>query len=173
MRGLVARGVPIHGVGLQMHLRAGDPPPPGRIRANMRRLAALGLRVEISEMDVQVRMLRSDRPARLAAQRRVYRDVVGACVAEPGCHAVTFWGVGDAHSWIDGDAPLLFDESLAPKPAYFGVLDGLQLGRRDFTPASAPPSTRSSAPVVKDDSSEARKSTARETSSVRAPRPIG
>jgi endo-1,4-beta-xylanase len=173
VRGLVARGVPIHGVGLQMHLRADRPPRPGQIRANIRRLAALGLLVAVSEMDVQVRMLPGDRPARLAVQRRVYRDVVGACAAEPGCHAVTFWGVGDAHSWIDADAPLLFDESLAPKPAYFGVLEGLQPGRCDFTPASAPPSTRSSAPVVKDDSSEARKSTARETSSVRAPRPIG
>ena len=76
--------MPIHGVGLQMHLRADDPPPPRQLRANIRRLAALGLRVEISEMDVQVRMLPGDRPARLAAQRRVYRDVVGACVAEPG-----------------------------------------------------------------------------------------
>jgi endo-1,4-beta-xylanase len=129
VRGLVAQDVPIHGVGLQMHVRADAPPRPGHLRANIRRLAELGLSVTVSEMDVEVRVLPGDRAARLAAQRRVYRDVVGACVAEPGCHGVTFWGVTDAHSWIGGPAgsagPLLFDESLAPKPAYFGVLDGL------------------------------------------------
>ena len=129
VRRLVAQEVPIHGVGLQMHVRADAPPRPRHLRANIRRLADLGLLVTVSEMDVQVHGLPGDRPARLAAQRRVYRDVVGACVAEPGCHAVTFWGFTDAHSWIDGfagsEGPLLFDESLAPKPAYFGVLDGL------------------------------------------------
>jgi endo-1,4-beta-xylanase len=125
--GLVAQGVPIHGVGLQMHLRADEAPAAEHLRANIRRLAELGLVVAVSEMDVQVHMLPGDRPARLAAQQRVYRDVVGACVAEPGCHAVTFWGFTDAHSWINTtfgpDAPLLFDAQYAPKPAFFGVLD--------------------------------------------------
>jgi endo-1,4-beta-xylanase len=125
--GLVAQGVPIHGVGLQMHLRADAPPAAEHLRTNVRRLAELGLLVAVSEMDVQAHMLPGDRPARLAAQRRVYRDVVAACVAEPACHAVTFWGFTDAHSWIDGpggaEGPLLFDERLTPKPAYFGVLD--------------------------------------------------
>jgi endo-1,4-beta-xylanase len=138
VRNLVAQGVPIHGVGLQMHIRADVYPTPEQIRANIRRLAELGLLVTISEMDVQVRMLPGDRAARLAAQRRVYRDVVGACVAEPGCHAVTFWGFTDAHSWIDefagSDDPLLFDESLAPKPAYFGVIDALLALRRERDP---------------------------------------
>jgi endo-1,4-beta-xylanase len=141
--GLVAQGVPIHGVGLQMHLRADEAPAAEHLRANIRRLAELGLVVAVSEMDVQVHMLPGDRPARLAAQQRVYRDVVGACVAEPGCHAVTFWGFTDAHSWLAGpdgsEGPLLFDARLAPKPAYFGVLDALSLGgaARGLSPASS------------------------------------
>jgi endo-1,4-beta-xylanase len=140
--GLVARGVPIHGVGLQMHLRADALPATGHLRANIRRLAELGLLVAVSEMDVQAHMLPGDRPARLAAQRRVYRDVVAACVAEPACRAVTFWGFTDAHSWIDRPAgfegALLFDEGLVPKPAYFGVLDALALGgaARGLSPAA-------------------------------------
>jgi GH35 family endo-1,4-beta-xylanase len=48
-------------------------------------------------------------------------------MAEPRCHAVTFWGFTDAHSWIDAqfgaDDPLLFDEQYFAKPAFFGVLD--------------------------------------------------
>ena len=129
VRNLLAQGVPIDGVGLQMHVRAGAPPPESSVAANMRRLAALGLRVNISEMDVRVGDLGGATPANLERQRSVYRSLVGVCVAEPACHAVTFWGFTDAHTWITStfgpDAPLLFDAQYAPKPAFFGVLDAL------------------------------------------------
>jgi endo-1,4-beta-xylanase len=132
VKGLRERGVPVDGVGLQMHLSAASFPPVADMAANMRRLADLGLRVNISEMDVRIRTLPGDAAARLEGQRQVYRDVVAVCVAEPRCEAVTFWGFTDAHSWIDGffgpDDPLLFDEQYRAKPAFFGVLDAL--GRR-------------------------------------------
>jgi endo-1,4-beta-xylanase len=125
--GLRAQGVPIDGVGLQMHVRAAAPPSGADVSANMRRLAALGLRVNISEMDV--RTGDAGTTASLAAQQSAYHALVGACVAEPACDAVTFWGFTDAHSWIYSqygvDAPLLFDAQYAPKPAFYGVLDAL------------------------------------------------
>jgi endo-1,4-beta-xylanase len=131
VRDLKQRGL-VDGVGLQMHVSATSLPPVADIAANIRRLAALGLQVNISEMDVRVRDVPGDPAAKLARQRQVYRDVVAACVAEPRCEAVTFWGFTDAHSWIDGffgpDDPLLFDEEYRAKPAFFGVQDAL-LGR--------------------------------------------
>jgi endo-1,4-beta-xylanase len=127
VRGLLAQGVPIDGVGLQMHIRAGGPPPDASVAANMRRLAALGLRVNISEMDVRVGDIGGGTTVNLNTQKAVYHSIVGVCVAEPACHAVTFWGFTDAHSWIYNqygpDAPLLFDAQYAAKPAFFGVLD--------------------------------------------------
>jgi endo-1,4-beta-xylanase len=101
VRELKQRGL-VDGVGLQMHVSATSLPPVADIAANIRRLAALGLQVNISEMDVRVRDVPGDAAAKLARQRQVYRDVVAACVAEPRCEAVTFWGFTDAHSWIDG-----------------------------------------------------------------------
>jgi endo-1,4-beta-xylanase len=137
VRGLVDRGVPIHGVGLQMHLDAGarGGPTPDAIAANVARLGALGLEVRISEMDVRIRRVRRRHAEdRLATQRAVYQDVIAACARAPGFAGVTFWGLSDAHSWIDDrfgeDDPLLFDARYAPKPAYFGVLDALVARRR-------------------------------------------
>jgi endo-1,4-beta-xylanase len=131
VRDLKQRGL-VDGVGLQMHVSATSLPPVADIAANIRRLAALGLSVNISEMDVRVRDVPGDTATKLARQRQVYRDVVAACVAEPRCEAVTFWGFTDAHSWIDGffgpDDPLLFDEQYRAKPAFFGVQDAF-LGR--------------------------------------------
>ena len=87
-------------------------------------------------MDVRVRDVPGDAAAKLARQRQVYRDVVAACLAEPRCEAVTFWGFTDAHSWIDGffgpDDPLPFDEQYRAKPAFFGVQDAF-LGRSEPT----------------------------------------
>jgi endo-1,4-beta-xylanase len=130
VRGLRERGVPIGGVGLQMHLESQSRPALADIVRNMRRLADLGLLVNLSEMDVRVARAPGDLPARLEEQRRIYRDVLAGCVAEPRCHAVTFWGVSDRYSWIDRqfgpDDPLLFDDLHQVKPAYFGVLEALR-----------------------------------------------
>lgn len=125
--GLKAQGVPIDGVGLQMHITASNPPGESAVASNMRRLAELGLLVNISEMDVRIRDLPGTPQTKLDAQKAVYKSMVAVCVAEPRCDAVTFWGFTDAHSWIDAqfgaDDPLLFDDQYAPKPAFYGVFD--------------------------------------------------
>lgn|GEM_PF-4748125 len=70
---------------------------------------------------------------RLEAQADYYHDVVGACLAAPNCLGATFWDCTDRYSWIDArhgpDDPLLFDEDLAKKPAYFSLLDALDGAR--------------------------------------------
>ncbi len=130
VRRLRERGVPVGGVGLQMHVVAQNRPPGGEIAANMRRLAELGLVVNVSEMDVRIRDVAGDNRSRLDVQRREYEDIVAVCVVEPRCHAVTFWGFTDHYSWIDSffgpDDPLLFDDAYVAKPAFFGVQDALR-----------------------------------------------
>lgn len=126
LRTLLADGVPIDGIGLQMHVSANNRPGDGSIAANMQRLAGLGLRVHISEMDVKVNGVAGSTAQKLEAQKAAYKSIVAVCLAEPRCEAVTFWGVSDAHTWISGDTPLLFDAQYAAKPAYTGVLDALR-----------------------------------------------
>jgi endo-1,4-beta-xylanase len=127
VQGLRAQGVPIDGVGLQMHVNGTSPPSDAAVASNMRRLAELGLLVNISEMDVRIRDLPGTAQTRLDAQKSIYKSMVAVCVAEPKCDGVTFWGFTDAHSWIDArygaDDPLLFDDQYAPKPAFYGVFD--------------------------------------------------
>jgi endo-1,4-beta-xylanase len=124
VKGMLARGVPIHGVGLQMHTGPADLPPAADVAANMQRLGALGLDVVISEMDVP--LCTGD----LDAQSRRFHDIVGVCMAQSSCKAVTIWGVTDKYSWRNGQTcavprPLLFDDEYVPKPAHVGVLDAL------------------------------------------------
>ena len=83
----------IDGVGLQMHISATSRPSTASIAENVRRLAALGLIVHISEMDVSINNASGTDRARLEAQRAAYREVVGVCMMEPRCEAITFWGL--------------------------------------------------------------------------------
>lgn len=131
LQGMVERGVPIDGVGLQMHLGApNDKPDIADIIANMQRIADLGLEVLISEMDEHV--CDGESPE---AQGARFHDIVEACVNQPACPAITFWGVSDKDSWLNnwdelncgGRRPsgLLWDDNYMKKPAYTGVLEAL------------------------------------------------
>lgn len=124
------RGVPIDGVGLQMHLLNPNHVPAG-IAANIRRLANLGLVVNVTEMDVALPLAHADGAAttgQLALQASVYRQIASICARLPACTAFQTWGVTDKHSWIPGftkgkdGAALLFDSNYKPKPAFAAVL---------------------------------------------------
>jgi endo-1,4-beta-xylanase len=120
VKAMKSRGVPIGGVGLQMHLSLQTAPTADALAANIRRLAALGLVVHITEMDVRLPV--PPTPEALEAQARIYATVAGTCARTPGCKALLTWGVNDAHSWIPGfyrgfGEALLFDRDSQPKPA--------------------------------------------------------
>jgi len=124
---LLERGAPLHGVGLQGHFFAGAIPE--LLQINIEALAALGLRVELTEVDIVLHGS-DDLASKLERQGREYRGVAAACMAVPACVGLTTWGITDAQTWIDsflgpGLAPLPLDESYARKPAYFGLRDGV------------------------------------------------
>jgi endo-1,4-beta-xylanase len=133
--GMVERGVPIHGVGLQMHLRLGGAPDSDAVRQNIERLGELGLEVHITELDV--RLPAGAQATLLARQAALYGDLLEVCLQAKACTAFIMWGFTDAHSWVphffpgEGDA-LIFDTSYAPKPAYETLRDRLML----FPPTS-------------------------------------
>jgi endo-1,4-beta-xylanase len=132
---LLAAGAPLHGIGLQGHLGIFERyPTRAEVEATVARFAALGLEVEITEMDVVIATAPGDEATRRALQHDVYADVLGGCLAVPACTGVTFWGLSDTYSWIRAffgldDDPLPLGDAYARKPAYFGVRAGL-LSRR-------------------------------------------
>lgn len=128
VRRLVRGGVPIDGIGFQMHLRADRLPEQEVLERNFARYAALGLKVHITELDVRVQQPATAES--LARQAEGYRRVVAACLETPACDAVVVWGFTDADSWVPRFFPgwgsaLPMDEGLRPKPAYHALLEAL------------------------------------------------
>jgi endo-1,4-beta-xylanase len=129
LQGMKGRGVPIDGIGFQAHflVNADGSGAPSRqtLLNTFARFAALGLKIELTELDVRVQTP-NPTAAALAAQRQAYGDAVGACVATPACDAVVVWGLNDGESWIPGTFPgwgqaLLFDDSFGRKTTYDAV----------------------------------------------------
>jgi endo-1,4-beta-xylanase len=124
------RGVPIDGVGLQMHIPDLDVDT-AAVAANIARLTALGVQVHITELDVSLPVDASGIAGHddLVRQAEVYRGVVRACLQNPGCTAIQTWGFTDKYSWIGSHshgtrgAALLFDRAYTPKAAYDAVLE--------------------------------------------------
>jgi endo-1,4-beta-xylanase len=132
--GLPAQGAPIHGIGLQCHFENGWRVTDDH-RANVRRLAALGLDWQVTECDIRMRLDgRPPTPEQLADQVQGYADLIGLCLTEPRCRGFLVWGFTDRHSWIRGfrkgwGAALPFDEEYRPKPAYDAIAAALQAGK--------------------------------------------
>jgi endo-1,4-beta-xylanase len=132
VQGMVERGVPIDGVGMQMHIGTGGGPTAEQFASNMQRLVELGLEVNISELDISA-CGDGAVDERLQAQAERAYEIVQACMNQPACNFITVWGISDQYSWRRNDCegqalPLLFDASYQKKPAYAGVFDAL-LGR--------------------------------------------
>lgn len=124
------RGVPIDGVGLQMHLFKLHQLPSG-VAANIERLAKLGLQVHITEMDVALRINAEGEAdaARLEEQAKIYHHMAAICASHPACTAFQTWGFTDRYSWIPGytkgkeGAGLIFNAAYQKKPSYTAILD--------------------------------------------------
>ncbi len=119
---LKARGVPLDGIGLQNHTNTAGFPDRARLVHTMRRFAALGLEVEITEMDVGTSYSPGTTEERLALQARAYGDAAAACAEVPACTRVTVWGMSDRDSWLGPDEMASpFDGALQAKPAWHAL----------------------------------------------------
>jgi endo-1,4-beta-xylanase len=128
---LLADDVPVHALGVQAHLRAADFAAGKFDAAGYRRflsdVAARGLKILITELDVLDDGLPAGKRARDRGVARAYRGFLDAALEEPAVVAVMTFGLSDRYTWLqedyprdDGAArrPLPFDAKLRPKPAH-------------------------------------------------------
>lgn len=122
------KGIPIHGVGFQMHIDYNGLNYES-FRQNLKRFADLGLKLYITEMDVRVPQ--NATPKDFEKQAEVCRKIFEICLDNPAVEAIQFWGFTDKYSWVPGffkgwDHALIFDRDYNPKPAYFAIKEVLE-----------------------------------------------
>lgn len=131
---LKSKGAKIDGIGTQMHVGRTNISYSG-IDAMMQKLAATGLKIRISELDVKA--VQGSAAKALTLELAAYQAVIYQYVAAsyikyipPAQRAgITVWGVNDKNSWLYNagtEFPLLYDDNYYKKQAYAGFLKGLQ-----------------------------------------------
>ncbi|MEV4574894.1 endo-1,4-beta-xylanase [Nonomuraea jabiensis] len=149
---LKGEGVPIDGVGHQLHLNI-EHPPASSVEATIERFATLGVDQQVTELDVSVytdfvSSYDTIPPELLVQQGHRYKELFDVFRRQAAkLSSVTVWGESDDVSWLRSwpiprlNAPLLFDDDLQAKPAYWGVVDPSRLPpsvRRLEAPAGTP-----------------------------------
>jgi endo-1,4-beta-xylanase len=147
-----AAGVRIDGIGIQGHWKSGQVPLKD-IEESIKEFAALGIEVMFTELDLSVlpnpwegnsaelsktvegsqvmnpyTISFPDSVAR--RQANSYADLFTLFLKyKKNISRITFWGVDDGHSWLNGwpirgrtNYPLLFDRNFHPKTAFYRVI---------------------------------------------------
>lgn len=100
------RQVPLHAIGLQAHLRA--EPGSGHfdgLGPFLEQLQALGLEIEITELDVDDRRLPADPGLRDRLVADLYGRFLAVVLRNGAVRRVTSWGLSDRYSWLNDQAP--------------------------------------------------------------------
>jgi len=142
LKQLVDKGVPINAVGIQAHWSVYEPDPADLV-ATIKKFSSLGLKVQVTELDISIypwekntrtrkpgesdaytadlEQKQTDKYAEVFKIFRQYRKVITG---------VTFWNISDKGTWLDNypvrgrkNYPLLFDQNLQPKKAWYKVVD--------------------------------------------------
>lgn len=128
-------GIPIHGLGTQMHINVNV--PEADIKNSLKMLASTGLQVHVSELDIAVNPknnsnfifsteVQNQQRAKFQSIATIYKQTV----SRQQQYGITMWSLGDADSWLvtqynQREMPTIFDEKYNKKPAFYGFMQGL------------------------------------------------
>lgn len=142
LKELVEAKIPINAVGLQAHWSLSEPNV-GELVKTIKLFSSLGLKVQITELDISVypweknmrRMHPNEDTTYTPERERLQADQYAMAFKifrqyKQDITGVTFWNVSDRYSWLDfypvigrRNHPLLFDQYLKPKKAYWDVVN--------------------------------------------------
>jgi len=150
VRDLLSRGIPVEGVGHQMHINLGTTASQVLEAIDAFDNEFMGLEQHVTELDISVYQdpgscfsnmtgCQADYGATIPAnvlneQAELYRAVFNGFAERPSLNSVSLWGVSDGESWLNDwpvtrtNAPLLWDRDRNAKSALQAILDP------DFTP---------------------------------------
>lgn len=139
VRDLLHRGVPLDGVGHQLHLGLADRSAllqDHNLPRTLDQIAALGLRQAVTELDVGLApgLAGAELAARLQEQGDLYAELF-TLFREHDLFSVSVWGPHDGRTWRTGTHPLLFDASWGVKPAFHGASERAPRILADLPPA--------------------------------------
>jgi endo-1,4-beta-xylanase len=140
LREMQRKQVPLDALGVQSHITAvkedGSTPEYGKgLMKMIAEARKMGLKVLVTEMDVNDRYVAPAIGPRDAAVAKMYGSYLGTVLRDPAVIAVLTWGITDKYTWLDREdsradgepeRPLPFDAEMQPLPAFAAEVKALQ-----------------------------------------------
>ncbi|MGA8939863.1 MAG: endo-1,4-beta-xylanase [Acidobacteriaceae bacterium] len=140
LREMQRRGVPVDALGVQSHITAvnkdGSVPVYGDgLRKMIAEARGMGLKVLVTEMDVNDRYVGPAIGVRDAAVAKMYGSYLKTVLADESVIAVLTWGITDKYTWLDREdaradgvpeRPLPFDAEMQPVAAFAAEVGALR-----------------------------------------------
>lgn len=114
---LKSKGTPIHGLGIQAHL-SGDEVKfnPKKFKDFLNKVANLGLKILITEMDVIDKDLQPDLNSRDRIVAGVYEDYLSVALSQRAVVGILNWGISDRYTWLSEFKPRKDRAAVRPLP---------------------------------------------------------
>jgi endo-1,4-beta-xylanase len=142
LKKLVDAGIPINAVGIQAHWSIYEPAQQDLI-ATIKKFSSLGLKVQVTELDISIYPWEKSKRALMPGESDAYTPELEKKQDEKYAEVfkvfrdyksvisgVTFWNISDKNTWLDDypvegrkNYPLLFNQQLQRKKAYWSVVD--------------------------------------------------
>jgi len=137
VEGLVKKGVPISGFGLEAHLLPHRPFAQKDYRQFLAELAGMGLTLHVTELDVNDKSFPADMETRDRLGADYCKQFLETALDEKSVKALLTWGMSDRYNWMnklkapnraDGlpSRSFPFDADLRPKPLYYVLAAALK-----------------------------------------------
>ncbi|QIG49746.1 endo-1,4-beta-xylanase [Nordella sp. HKS 07] len=138
---LKSQGAPIYGLGIQGHLTVGRPFNPSTFASFLREVAALGLKIMITELDIDDRRLTQTISERDRLVAEMATQFLTVALDERAVEGLLTWGLSDKYSWLNSTTNqtrtdgtmnrcLPYDEKFDRKPFWFALADAFNRAPR-------------------------------------------
>lgn len=126
-----SRGVPIDGIGMQMHLNAAYPRTKQDVIASMRRFKSIGVPVYITEFDINTNKVKANNDYKQQLESQINKAMVGACIESKACVSFTVFGITSKNSFVKkitrtNSRAYMFDSRYRPRAAFYAFRSAWQ-----------------------------------------------
>ncbi|RUR81858.1 endo-1,4-beta-xylanase [Chlorogloeopsis fritschii PCC 9212] len=113
---LKSKGTPVQALGIQAHLEGEAPFNTKKLRAFLKDVADMGLKIMITELDVADNMLPKNVLVRDRLIAGIYEDFLSVVLDEKAVIAVLTWGLSDRYTWLRDRKSRKDSASVRPLP---------------------------------------------------------
>jgi len=112
VKGMLDRGIPVHGVGVQCHFQT-RPVIPVLVKERLDKLASLGLLIKVTELDFGSEMTGLGMSEERQAEQ--YKTFLTTAFSHPAVNGILLWGFWDNRHWVKNGG--IIDSKGRAKPA--------------------------------------------------------